>query len=636
MNAIALLTCLSSLTYIFLTDAVLATVRIGTSEQRSSRLRIDDFLDTTPIVKIDGKWMTPSGCNFQNEIVCPVPGEGTLFVRNSSPHDFKLSFVASRPLVVEGFGLQGQVVGFAPDRPLFILSNGFQSWSNSGWLKLPVWPSESSLSHALRHADDPRDGTKVSWEYAALSNRLQHVWIGATAANTFKPWVQFGRTANGNISFMAAAGDTGERVSLSAGEALDGDGWYVDFGTELEPMQRTYAARLRHFFLGDDPRALPRVGWNSWYNQWNKVNETAVLAHIPLTINLFDELFRKQGVTPPTKTLLVDDGWESMWGEWWANDKFPSGLTALANKIKAGGAEPGLWIAPFLVDVKSSLVSEKPDWFVKDALYHHPSGTYKVLDVTHPEVAEHLDRTIRTLVGYGFGKIKIDFLMTGSMEGERYEQVTGLQAFHRGMKIIREAAGKETYLLACGAPALASLPYVNAWRIGADIAMGFPTTFIGPSWVDVTTQARNIGARWFLCGLVHCDADPLLRRRPHSASSALTAGWVAALAGGGLYLSDDLRSLPENRKAWPLPAPLLHLALGGQAAVPDPQIPSQVPSRLPDATALKRLLFKNDIYPASSWRLPDGQRIFINFTGRGTMHEGVAVPRYSTVFENES
>ena len=80
------------------------------------------------------------------------------------------------------------------------------------------------------------------------------------------------------------------------------------------------------------------------------------------------------------------------------------------------------------------------------------------------------------------------------------------------MKLIKDAAGPRTHLLACGAPLLASLPYADSWRVGADIAFEFPAKQKGLSWVDVANQARNIGARWFFCDAIHCDAGPLLLR----------------------------------------------------------------------------------------------------------------------------
>ena len=39
------------------------------------------------------------------------------------------------------------------------------------------------------------------------------------------------------------------------------------------------------------------------------------------------------------------------------------------------------------------------------------------------------------------------------MEGQRVQDVTGIEAYHLGMQIMREAAG-DAWILACGAPLL--------------------------------------------------------------------------------------------------------------------------------------------------------------------------------------
>ena len=163
--------------------------------------------------------------------------------------------------------------------------------------------------------------------------------------------------------------------------------------------------------------------------------------------------------------------------------------------------------------------------------------------------------------------------------------------------------------------------------------MGDPARKIGPSWIDVATQMRNISARWFLCNVTHCDADPLLMRSPHTQQSALAAAWVVAVAGGGLYFSDDLRILPEERKAWPLPADLLKSAMGGKAATPEPVVPQLLPERLPDATFAKRSSFANDIFPNSTWRLSDGRLLMINFADAPVAFAGVTVAGHTSYLQ---
>ena len=166
--------------------------------------------------------------------------------------------------------------------------------------------------------------------------------------------------------------------------------------------------------------------------------------------------------------------------------------------------------------------------------------------------------------------------------------------------------------------------------------MGMPARQNGPSWIDVATQVRNISVRWFFCDLLHCDADPLLMRSPHTRESMLAAGWVASLTGGGLYFSDDLRELPRERKAWPLPAPMLRHAMGAKTATPEPMVPQEVPEKLPDATLAGRITFSNDILPGASWRLADDGLLTINFTEQLITVSGVQLAAHSAYLQPSS
>ena len=66
------------------------------------------------------------------------------------------------------------------------------------------------------------------------------------------------------------------------------------------------------------------------------------------------------------------------------------------------------------------------------------------------------------------GLSQIDFLYAGAQVGERYADVTGMEAFHIGMEYLKEAADDAFFSLR-GAPMLPSLGYADAFRTGADI-----------------------------------------------------------------------------------------------------------------------------------------------------------------------
>ncbi|MCZ7687595.1 MAG: hypothetical protein M5U28_56205 [Sandaracinaceae bacterium] len=244
-----------------------------------------------------------------------------------------------------------------------------------------------------------------------------------------------------------------------------------------------------------------------------------------------------------------------------------------------------------------------------------------VLDVTNPEVEAHLRATIERIVSWGYDLLKIDFLFAGTFEGERMVDVTGMEAYHRALGILREAAG-DALLLTVGAPGLASLPYSDGWRVGGDIAL----EPFGAGWAWIPNQARSLAARFPLCLRVLCDADPpILRELPRE--EVETGAWVVALSGGALFLSDDLRALPDERVAWGLTAERVALSLGGEPAYPEDFLPASAPSRLRSAITdhLSPGATSSHVIP-TVWRAPDGTRVAINATEAAITVEGVEVP----------
>jgi alpha-galactosidase len=116
-------------------------------------------------------------------------------------------------------------------------------------------------------------------------------------------------------------------------EAGDGD-WFVGYGDEASVFAR-YAELLGER-LGKAPgKPSPRV-WCSWYSLYGAIDE-------PILHRTFDDLGDL-----PFDVLQVDDGWEVAIGDWQPNEKFPSGMEALADKIRTSGRTPGLWLAPLL------------------------------------------------------------------------------------------------------------------------------------------------------------------------------------------------------------------------------------------------------------------------------------------------
>jgi hypothetical protein len=594
----------------------------------------------TPVIVVD---RIPRRCEkllSPLATTCQIPELGSLSVNRVNG---QLTFKASRPLTLNGLGWEGETK--FPDARS-VISNGFHSWSHSGILAAGPELSPKEIMYALdiRH-DEFRDGRAFSWDYGVIGNADHFLFAGASTAYKWKTWVQFTRKDKDTVGVRIMSGGTGEELVLNRDESVSSESWVFQTGSldGLGDVLDFYGNNLIGPRSRHEPESSPlvarakllgapsRIGWNSWYNLWNKVDHSSFIENVTLAGPYLTNQFSQVGEAAGTPVAVLDDGWEVGWGDWQANAKFPEGLPAVARHIEASGMEPGIWLAPWLVSVNSPLAKEKPSWFVATEDFNHPSGKYKILDPTHPEVAEHLKRTIKSLTDQGFKYLKLDFLYTGAFEGRRYKPVTAIESFVTGMRIIREAAGSEVTLAACGAPGLASRPYVDSWRTGPDIAYQYPSG--RPAWADVALQIQNLSARWFLCGSMRCDIDPLLVRGPRRIEEVNAALWAVALGAGGFFVSDDLRLLEADRKTHILDATALDQAVSETPARPDPVLPLTPPPLLKTVSWMDRIFDRSSIRPPVRWILPHGKKVLINTTEQTIKIDGLEIPKRTSHLE---
>jgi len=212
-------------------------------------------------------------------------------------------------------------------------------------------------------------------------------------------------------------------------------------------------------------------GWCSWYYYFEKVTENDVLENLAY--------MKEHRSEYPLEYLQVDDGYQAALGDWLTtNDKFPHGLEWLAKQIHDAGFKPGFWLAPFMVEERSGLVQEHPEFLV-----HTPEGEIAwtsqwrgsrvaVLDGTHPGAQDFLRQLFRTLASIGIEYVKLDFMMYAcAAKNGRYHDpaATRVQALRRGLEAIREGFGEKRFILGCTTVLGPTAGIVNAERIGTDI-----------------------------------------------------------------------------------------------------------------------------------------------------------------------
>lgn len=104
--------------------------------------------------------------------------------------------------------------------------------------------------------------------------------------------------------------------------------------------------------------------------------------------------------------FLLDDGWfankyprnnaKAGLGDWEVNKaKLPQGLPYLAKEAKKRGVGFGIWIEPEMVNPKTELYENHPDWAIGEP-YREPllSRNQLILDLTRPEVKEYVWKVI--------------------------------------------------------------------------------------------------------------------------------------------------------------------------------------------------------------------------------------------------
>lgn len=371
-----------------------------------------------------------------------------------------------------------------PASSCFVYEHGWQSWSPAG-----VYPAD------VEHSPRPQ---KHIWQAMGFRPEIPSPATGFQAEGLFglvnadgstdlfwspRPDIEVatirGRVEDGHL----VVSTNGPVEHLTAGSLDSGLGAVGD--------------RLSRRLVRAPLTALP-AGWCSWYTYWNAVTADDVVENLAVMDRA------DLGI----EVVQVDDGYQREIGDWLDYRPEFGDLDDVARRIIDSGRTPGLWTAPFMVGENSSVAQQHPDWLVEGAVpaENHWGQRIHALDVTHPDAAEHLVTLFATLRSRGFAFHKIDFIYAGAMVGRRREDVTPIEAFRRGLELIREGAGEDSVILGCGAPLLSSIGLVDAMRISPDVM---------PAWEPDLADISQPGMR-----------------------SALAAGRARAWMHGRLWVND--------------------------------------------------------------------------------------------------
>lgn len=129
---------------------------------------------------------------------------------------------------------------------------------------------------------------------------------------------------------------------------------------------------------------------NNWEATYFDFNEAKLKALLKDTKKLGVDLF------------LLDDGWfankyprnndKAGLGDWQENKKkLPNGIASLVQEAQTNAVKFGIWIEPEMVNPKSELYEQHPDWVIKQP--NRPEHYFRnqlVLDLSNPAVQDHV------------------------------------------------------------------------------------------------------------------------------------------------------------------------------------------------------------------------------------------------------
>lgn len=225
----------------------------------------------------------------------------------------------------------------------------------------------------------------------------------------------------------------------------------------------------------------PRYYYCSWY-EFNRNFSEKILDDMLTGMESLN-------IKPCAQTIQIDDGY--CWnGEWLkSNERYPSGIEKVVQKIKDHGYDAGIWVAPFMVSSNSFIFKDHKEWLLRDLSgdpileWENEEEDVYVLDSSHPDAFSYLQRVFRTFREYGITSYKTDFMDWGLRDSKmvlRYTPgKTSVQYFNDVVEMIRKEIGSESYWLGCISFYQPMVGYADGMRVSNDV---------GDEWTDISTR----------------------------------------------------------------------------------------------------------------------------------------------------
>lgn len=366
--------------------------------------------------------------------------------------------------------------------------------------------------------------------------------------------IQILKTDTNQLSFVAESiFNPGFR--LQPGESISSDRFLIILAEDPYKSLECYASIIKKVNQGCTGSVIN--GWCNWFYTLNQFDENEIIRNTEFAARYL----KSYGL----EYIQIDEGYQTMHGEWQGNERFPHGLKWLADTIKSFGLKPGIWISPFVVSDTTNIFKQHPEWFMKNEdgslkrigpwpnedtdWFRNEVPKRYGLDITHPGAEKWFTDLIDTIVNsWGFEMIKIDFVAWTVFSAHHFydPSYTPAQVYRKAFEIIRKVAGDRCHLLDCG-PGNITAGLINSMRIEYDQNYGYRNDswkqyFIGPS-----SSAGAAGKRYYyhntswINDADHVCIDLLSPQQSQAAASLI------ALTGGNTMSGDRLITMDAGK-----------------------------------------------------------------------------------------
>ena len=370
--------------------------------------------------------------------------------------------------------------------------------------------------------------------------------------------LQFNNTGQQTDFFSLAAECQFDGVLIPQGGERTSQWVYIKAGFDANELIAEYADKVGEYHGVKRPTEHAPSVFCTWYFHGRHYNENYFMDDI--------QSLRENRV--PFDVFLIDDCWANgNWGYWNTNhEAFPGGMKQVTDTMRKNGYRPGIWTAPYSVDMDSDLAREHPEWLLKTTADTLVVFGYAVkawiLDPTYPGVCDHLEKVYRRLANdYGFSYFKFDFMRSVFIydNAKFYDpHVTRLEAYRMGLEAIRKGVGPDAYISVCGGHFGGSLGLADSQRSGSDVV-----SIWRPLQIECFRQ--NILRTW-MSRLWHVDPDALMLRKratsyhdPEDTHSHLSLGTLTDkealtftlnqyVGGGMVCFSEYMKELQPDRR----------------------------------------------------------------------------------------